>query len=233
MRIFPRIVSRELHKVKNLYRSYSFIEEFNTTSLSYHFLMIALGITMQPLSLVNGKSFLLFPRFILIIAESLVQSTLNRQILSPICCFSLVPRTQRNMEYLHTISYQTKYNISPTLSQSSNTPHMSIPLCISTLIPMLLIFAPHKNKIGYLLEKGEVCRIASVFPKTETLHLILQAFEFITLFHIASFVAKSSNTLNSFFTRHHYFHCFFSDCVRKKSIKEHYHHTIIPLYNLN
>lgn len=57
---------------------------------------------------------------------------------------------------------------------------------------MLLIFAPHKNKIGYLLEKGEGCRIASVFPKTETLHLVLQTFEFINLFHIASFVAKSS-----------------------------------------
>lgn len=135
---------------------------------------------------------LLFPRFIVIITESLAQSTLNRKILSPIFCFSLVPRTQRNTDYLHTISYQTKDNISPTLNQSGITPHMRVPLRISTITPMLLISAPHKNKIGYLLQKGEGCRTASVFPKTETLHPVLQTFAFIALFHTASFVAKSS-----------------------------------------
>lgn len=77
---------------------------------------------------------------------------------------------------------------------------------------MLLIFAVHKNKIGYLLEKGEGCIIASVFPKTETGHLVLQTFGFVTLFHTASFVAKSSK-YSAVSHKALLFPLIFSDCV--------------------
>lgn len=66
------ILTERFKKFKSLYHSYSFIEESNITLLCYHFPIISLSIIMYLFSLVNGKSFLLFPMFILIIAESLV-----------------------------------------------------------------------------------------------------------------------------------------------------------------
>lgn len=130
------------------------------------------------------------------------------------------------MDYLHTISYQTKYNISPTLSQSGSTPHISFPLGISSLIPMLLIFAPHKNKIGYLLEKGEGCRIASVCPKTDSASGSPDFWGY----HSDSYCFFCCK-VQQFLYKAPLFPLIFSDCVY--SIKEHYHHTTIPLYNLN
>lgn len=128
------------------------------------------------------------------------------------------------MDYLHTISYQTKYNISPTFSQSGNTPHISVPLGISTLIPMLLIFASHKNKIVYLPEKGEGCKTASVFPSSGS-----PDFWVYRSVSYCFFGCKVQQKLSSFFTRHHYFHWFF---LIVYSIKEHYHRAIIPLYKI-